>query len=339
MPPPELLIVGSGPIGIACGIEAARRGVPAVIVEKGALLNSICRFAPQLVFFSTARLLELADVPFVTSGPKPTRAEILQYYRRLVEHFDLDVRLHEPIQGVEALPGSGFRVRSTRETHAARFVVLAIGFYDLPNLLGIEGEDLPKVSHYYADPHPFFRRRVAVIGGQNSAVEAALELQRTGAVVTLIHRGPALGDGVKYWIRPDIENRIKEGSIGAFFNTTVVRITERSLVLRAPDGTVRELENDFVFALTGYHADRAFLERAGIHIDPETLKPRHDPRTMETNVPGLYVAGVAAGGREANKIFIENSRVHALMILDDVMQKRARVILTPAASGTPPPAP
>jgi thioredoxin reductase (NADPH) len=202
-------------------------------------------------------------------------------------------------------------------------VALAIGFYDHPNLLGIEGEDLPKVSHYYGDPHPHYRRNVAVIGGQNSAVEAALELRRAGARVTLIHRGPSLGSGVKYWLRPDIENRIKEGSIAAHFNTVVERIAGGSITLRNGSGERFDIENDFVFAMTGYHTDFQFLARTGIRLDPETLKPVHDPATMETNVPGLYIAGVAAGGRDANKIFIENSRVHATLILEDIARKLA----------------
>jgi thioredoxin reductase (NADPH) len=322
--PHDLLIVGSGPIGIACGIEAARRSIPAVILEKGCLLDSITRFAPQLVFFSTPELLELADVPFITAGPKPARTEILQYYRRLAEHFRLDVRVYEAAERIARLGNGRFEVRSSRgAVHSPQFVALAIGFYDHPNLLGIEGEDLPKVSHYYGDPHPHYRRKVAVIGGQNSAVEAALELYRVGAFVTLIHRGPGLGGGVKYWLRPDIENRIKEGSIAAHFNTVVERIDERSIVLRNGTEERFEIENDFVFAMTGYHADFDFLQRAGIRLDPETLKPAHDPSTMETNVPGLYIAGVAAGGRDANKIFIENSRIHARLILEDIGRKLA----------------
>ena len=322
LPSPELLIVGSGPIGIACGIEAARRGIPAVILEKGCLLDSITRFAPQLVFFSTPELLELADVPFITAGPKPTRGEILQYYRRLAEHFRLDVRTYEAAEHVARRSDGRFDVRSSRgASYSPRCVALAIGFYDHANLLGVEGEDLPKVSHYYGDPHPHYHRKVAVIGAQNSAVEAALELHRVGASVTLIHRGPALGSGVKYWLRPDIENRIKEGSIAAHFNTIVERISGESITLRNGGGERFEVANDFVFAMTGYHADFEFLERAGIRLDPETLKPAHDPATMETNVPGLYIAGVAAGGRDANKIFIENSRVHAKLILEDVARK------------------
>ena len=319
----DLLIVGSGPIGIACGIEAARRKVPAVILEKGCLLDSVTRFPPHLVFFSTPELLELADVPFITAGPKPTRGEILQYYRRLAEHFRLDVRVYESAERIARHDGR-FEVRSSRGAeYSPRFVTLAIGFYDHPNLLGIEGENLPKVSHYYGDPHPHYRRRVAVIGGQNSAVEAALELHRVGASVTLVHRGPALGSGVKYWLRPDIENRIKEGSIAAHFDTVVERIAEETITLRNGRGERFEIPNDFVFAMTGYHADFGFLERAGIRLDPGTLKPAHDPATMETNVPGLYIAGVAAGGRDANKIFIENSRVHARLILEDIERKLA----------------
>jgi len=321
----DLLIIGAGPIGIACGIEATLRGVPHIILEKGCLLDAIHRYPPQLVFFSTPELLELANVPFVTAGGKPTRSEVLHYYRRLTEHFRLNVSLYEAAERIERDPGRGFLVRTSRgRGHEARFVVIANGFYDHPNLMGIEGEDLPKVTHYYLDPHPFWRRKVAVIGAQNSAVEAALELWRSGAKVTLIHRGPGLGSGVKYWVRPDIENRIQEGSIQALFGVELERIRESSVVLRRTDGTRFEIENDFVFALTGYHPDREFLERAGVKIDPGSLRPVLDPATMETNVPGLYVAGVAAGGRDANRIFIENSRGHARLILEDVASKLAR---------------
>ena len=321
----DILIIGSGPIGIACGIEATRRGVSHLILDKGCLLDAIHRYPPQLVFFSTPELLEIADVPFVTAGGKPTRSEVIHYYRRLTEHFRLEVRLYEAAERIERDPGRGFRVRTSRGIeHEALSVVIATGFYDHPNLMGVEGENLPKVSHYYLDPHPFWRRKVAVIGAQNSAVEAALELWRNGAEVTLVHRGEGLGSGVKYWVRPDIENRIQEGSIRALFGVDVERILESSVVLRRGDGSRLEIENDFVFALTGYHPDREFLESAGVRIDPASLRPVLDPATMETNVPGLYVAGVAAGGRDANRIFIENSRIHAKLILEDVASKLAR---------------
>jgi len=319
--------VGAGPIGIASGIEAARRGYSHLILEKGCLTDAIYRFPPHLVFFSSPSLLELGGVPFVTSGQKATREEVLYYYRRLTEHFRLNLRLYEAAAAITAQNGPAqptplYEVRSNAgELYRAPFVILAIGFYDHPNLLGIPGEELPKVSHYYREAHPYFRQKVAVVGGQNSAVEAALELYRSGAEVTLIHRGPELGSGVKYWIRPDIDNRIKEGAIRAFFKSEVTRIEPGEIVVRGFDGAQAKLENDFVLALTGYHTDYSFLKSIGVQIDPETLKPTHDPSTMETNLPQVYVAGVAAGGKDANKIFIENSRVHAEMIFKDIETK------------------
>lgn len=326
----QVTIVGAGPIGIASGIEASKRGISHVILEKGCLTDAIYRFPPHLVFFSSPSLLELGGVPFVTADQKPTRAEVLYYYRRLAEHFRLNVRLYEAVEEVKAQNGARepapiYEVRSSSgEVYRAPFVILAIGFYDHPNLLRVPGEELPKVSHYYREAHPYFRQKVAVIGGQNSAVEAALELCRSGAEVTLIHRGPALGSGVKYWIRPDIDNRIKEGAVRAFFGAVVTRIEAKKIVIQRSDGAQESLDNDFVLALTGYHADDSFLEKVGVQIDPVSLKPRHDPGTMETNLPRVYVAGVAAGGKDANKIFIENSRVHAEMILKDIEGKLRR---------------
>lgn len=319
----ELLIIGGGPIGIACGVEATRRGVTHRVLEKGCLLGALFRMAPNTVFFSTAPLLEIGGVPLISQGHKPTRAELLQYYRRVAESFNLDVRVYEEALEVRRGPDGLFEV-PTRPgiVHRARAVVIATGYYDHPNLLGVPGEDLPKVSHYGLEPHPFYRRDVVVVGGQNSAVETALDLHRGGARVTLVHRGEALGRTVKYWLRPDMENRLREGSIAARFSSTLARIDERSVTLRGREGREEVLPNDFVFALTGYHADFAFLERAGVELDPETRKPRLSLETMESNVPGLYVAGVAAGGLEANSIFIENARVHATRIVEEVARRR-----------------
>lgn len=319
----DVLIVGGGPIGIACGIEATQRGISSVIVEKGCLLNSLYRSPPQVVFFSSPHLLELGGIPMVVSREKPTRAELLFYYRRLAEHFGLELCLYDKVESIDREPGGLFKIGTHRGgDHRARFVVLAIGCYDFPNLLNVPGEDLPKVSHYYTEPYPHYRRKVAVIGGQNSAVEAALQLYRNGAETTLVHRGRAVGKRVKYWIRPDIENRIKEGSIPAYFETTVERIDEKSISLRRKDGSTLELENDFVLALTGYHTDFGFLKHAGIDVDAETLKPRHDPETKETNVSDVYIAGVATGGRDSGSIFIENARIHAKQILEDIERKK-----------------
>lgn len=318
----DVVIIGAGPIGIACGIEASRRGIKAAIFDKGSLTDSIYRYPPQTVFFSSPRLLEIGEVPFVTAGAKSTRHEALQYYRRVVEHFELDVRTFERVEEIRGENTEEYIVRtSCNSVYEARFVVIATGYYDNPNLLGVPGEDLEKVTHYHRDPHPYYRKKVAVVGGQNSAVEAALDLFHHGAEVTLIHRRAALGDSVKYWLRPDIENRIQEGSIRGIFEAQVERIEENELVVRCPGGESIELENDFVFLMTGYHADFEFLESAGIVLDRESGKPVHDPATMETNLQGLYIAGVIAGGPESSRLFIENTRYHAKLIFQDIDRK------------------
>ncbi len=317
----ELIIVGAGPIGIACGVEASRAGLSHLLIEKGCLTNSIHRFAANLVFFSTPNLLEIGDVPFITAGPKPARGEVLLYYRRVAEHFRLNLRLYEKVLEVERDGKGGFVVASDQGRYAARRVVLAIGFYDHPNRLGVPGEELPKVSHFYREPHPYFRQKVAVIGGQNSAAEAALDLWRNGAEVTLIHRHEQLGSSLKYWIRPDLENRLREGSIKALFNAEVARIEAKSITVKNSGGQLATLENDFVFAMTGYHPDFEFLEKMGIRLESEKMKPALDPDTMETNVPGMYIAGVATGGKETGQIFIENGREHAKKIVRDILGK------------------
>jgi thioredoxin reductase (NADPH) len=329
----DLVIVGAGPIGIACGVEAVRAGLSHLLIEKGCLTSALYRFPSNVVFFSTANLLEIGDVPLVVAGAKPSRRELLIYYRRVAEHYRLSVRLYERVLDVAA-SGGGFEVRSDRARYRARQVVLANGFYDHPKLLGVPGEELPKVSHYYTEPYPYYRQRVAVVGAQNSAVEAALDLHRNGVQdLTLIHRGPGLGSAIKYWVRPDIENRIREGSIRALFDTDVVRIEESSIVLRRrlPGGDrIETLENDFVLAMTGYRSDLEFLVRLGIRLEGEKRRPVFDPETMETNVPGLFVAGVAAGGLDTNRIFIENGRVHAKVIASTIAGRGRR---PPATDG------
>ena len=316
----DVLIVGAGPIGIACGVEASQRALSHIILEKGCMTHAIYRFPISLVFFSTPELLEIGNLPFLVAGQKPTRVELLKYYKAVAEYFKLNVSLYEEVTDVRR-DGDVWVVHSKRNgNYRARFVVLAIGFYDHPNMLGVPGEDLPKVSHYYSEPHPYFRQKVAVIGAQNSAVEAALELYRYGADVTLIHRGAGIGRTVKYWIRPDIENRIKEGSIPAYFNSTVKEITEDHIVIRTPEGE-RTLENDAVLAMTGYHVNFDFLRKIGVELQGEKLRPAHNPETMETNLKNLYIAGVASGGLESNRIFIENGREHAKWIMRDVAAK------------------
>jgi thioredoxin reductase (NADPH) len=315
----EVLIVGAGPVGLACGIEAKRNGLSHLILEKGCLTNSIFHCPKNVRFFSTPDRLEIGEVPFIISEEKPARHEILNYYRRVCDHYDLRIHFDEKVDRIIASDGA-FQVISARQTYPARRVVLATGFYDKPNLLNVPGENLPKVSHYYTEPFPFYRRKVAVIGGKNSAAEAALDLYRHGAEVTLIHRGPEIGQSVKYWIRPDLINRIKEGRIKAFFNATVTRITEEAIFIKNETGVEQRLENDFVFAMTGYHPDFEFMQRAGIEIDEANRKASFNPETFETNVPGLYIAGVAAASKQGQNIFIENGREHVKKIVRHIKE-------------------
>jgi len=318
----DIVIVGAGPIGLACGIEAQRRQLSYVILEKGCLANAIFHFPKHMTFFSTPELVEIGDVPFVISAGKPTRQDALNYYRRVAVSYDLNVQLFERVAQIDKRE-SHFEITSAKAKYRAKSVVLALGFYDHPNLLNVPGEDLPKVSHYYTEPHPFYKRRVAIIGGKNSAVEAALELYRHGAEVTIIHRKPEIGQSVKYWILPDILNRIQEGGIRALLNSRVTRITPEEIFVQNGTGEAQALPNDFVFALTGYHPDYDFLRSMGIGIDEETGRPHHNPATFETNVPGLYIAGCLAAGKDANKIFIENGRLHAKDIVRDIAGRLA----------------
>lgn len=313
----DLIIIGSGPIGLACGIEAKKNGLSYLILEKGVLLDAVYRFPTNCIFFSTPELVEIGDIPFLTNGPKPTRTELLRYYTKVAEFYNLNFRLRTRVENVEKQDGI-FSVQTEKgEKITAKAVVLATGFFDHPNLLEVSGENMEKVSHYYTESHLYYRTKVAVIGGQNSAVEAALELYRAGAEVTLIHRQAQVGRSVKYWIQPDIENRIKEGSIPAYFNTVVQEIQPDKIVVKTEGGAPLELENDFVLAMTGYHPDFDLLRRAGVEIHKDGMIPVYDKQTMQTNVPGLYLAGVVAGGvRDANRIFIENGRVHAKYVVE-----------------------
>ncbi len=324
--PIDLLVVGAGPIGISCGVAAQRAGLSTLLIDKGTVADALCHYPPNLVWFSTPELLEIADVPLVCSGAKPTGPELIRYYRRVAEHHALPMRLYEKVNAIERAPPSAgddpdaarFVVVTTKSRYRVRSVVLATGFFDFPNRLHVEGEELPKVTHYYRGPLPYYGQRVLVIGGGNSAVEAALELYRNGAAdVTLVHRGTELKRGIKYWVRPDIDNRIREGSIRAHFETRVVRIEEERVHLES-SGRAFAIENDFVLALTGYHADFGLLERAGVELVGAESRPRLDPETMETNVPGLYCAGVVIGGRDTGSIFIENSREHGERIASHV---------------------
>ena len=319
--PFDVLVVGAGPVGLACALEASRQGLSHVVLEKGSLLNTLVRWPTFTVFFSTPELLEIGGVPFVTAATKPTRREGLVYYRKVAERAGLNLRLSERVLNIER--GSGFfTVATPKSRHRARKVILATGFYDNPNRLGVSGEDLPKVSHYYTEPFRHAGTDVLVVGGKNSAVEAALDLHRNGARVTMAVRKPAFGKSVKYWLLPDIQNRVKEGSIRAFFETTVEAIAPSSVRMKTAGEDV-EIPNDFVFALTGYHPDFDFLKNAGIAVTEE-LQVVHDPDTMETNVPGLYVAGVVAAGVEIGKLFIENGRVHAVQIVKHILDVEGR---------------
>jgi thioredoxin reductase (NADPH) len=319
-----VLVIGAGPTGMACAIEAQRAGFRSVLVDKGCLCNSLFHYPSHMTFFTTSELLEIGDMPFPSPNAKPTRNEALEYYRKVAMHYKLDVRAY---QRVEQVTGEDlrFEVRTRdafeRETvYATRKVVVATGYYDLPNLMNIPGENLAKVLHYYNDPHPYYGQDVLVIGGKNSAAIAALELWRHGARVTLVHRGPAMHRHVKYWILPDIENRIKNGEIAAYFNTSVTRIDADSVTLATPQGE-RELKNDAVLAMTGYRPDFEFLESLGVEIEGEYRCPKCDPRSLESNVPGIYLAGVIIAGDRTNEIFIENGRFHGRQIAEDLKQK------------------
>jgi len=326
----DLLVVGAGPAGLAVAISATEAGVSCEVVEKGVLVNAIFNFPQGMTFFTTPELLEIGGLPFITPYAKPTKLEALRYYRRVVDTFDLQVALGETITEVSK-ETDGFRVtslvsgpggpRATEErTRRAKNVVFATGYYDYPNRLGVPGEDLPHVTHYYDDPHPFYRKRVVVVGGKNSAAIAALELYRAGATVTLVHRRDALSEKIKYWIRPDILNRIKEGSVAACLDTTVVEIKPRVVVVEGPGGR-EELPADSVFLLTGYYPEPSLLRQLGVRVDDETLKPEHDPGTFETNVPGIYVAGSIVSGRNTGRIFIETGRFHGSSIVKAIVAK------------------
>lgn len=313
----DVIIIGAGPIGLACGIEAKKAGLEYLIIEKGCLVNSLYNYPLNMMFFSTSERLEIGNVPFISHQPKPNRFEALEYYRRVCSSWELDVRLYERVERVEK-KADIFEVETIKGKYRSRAVVLALGFYDLPFLLNVPGEDLPKVKHYYDEPHPYYLQRVVVVGAANSAVDVALETYRKGAEVTMVIRESGIRDTVKYWVRPDIENRIKEGSIKAYFNSQVLRITPETVVIRTPEGEVT-IENDFVMAMTGYQPPFEFMERCGVQFqNDEFHTPVYDEATMETNVPGLYLAGVVCGGLKTNKWFIENSRVHAEVIMNNL---------------------
>jgi thioredoxin reductase (NADPH) len=319
----DVIIVGGGPIGLACAIEAKRAGMSYVIIEKGALVNSLYNYPLNMTFFSTSDRLEIGDVPFISHGPKPNRTEALEYFRRVAMAHALNIKLYEAVERITK-SGDSFHVVTSKEKYTGKNVVLALGFYDRPYLLNIPGEDLPKVKHYYNEPHPYFAQRLVVVGAANSAVDVALETYRKGADVTMVIRESELSKSVKYWVKPDMENRIKEGSVKAYFNSTVKEITEHYVMISTPDGIVT-VGNDWVLAMTGYQPPFDFMESMGIRFgDDADHTPVYDDVTMETNVPGIYLAGVVCGGLRTNKWFIENSRVHAEMIVRAIRQASDR---------------
>jgi thioredoxin reductase (NADPH) len=345
----DALIIGAGPTGLACAIEARRAGFSVVSVDKGCLCNSLYNYPTNMTYFTTPELLEIGDIPFVSSQQKPSRLESLEYYRKVAEFYSLDVRQYHTVTRIEGADGA-FLVHCEDSLarpvqFLARKIVIASGYYDLPNRLNVPGEDLAKVMHYYREPHPFYNSDVVVVGAKNSAAIAALELWRHGARVTLVHRGAAVSPNVKYWIKPDLENRIKNSEIAAYFNTSLREITPDSVVLATPQGEVR-LKNDFVLAMTGYHPDFNFLRSVGIELLEPASKPVVNLQTLESNVPGVYLAGVIIAGMNTNEIFIENGRFHGRQIAQDLLRKLGGPTTDPwerestqkAASSAAPPA-
>lgn len=316
------IIIGAGPIGLTCGIEAVKKNISYLIIEKGCIVNSVFNYPVNMTFFSTSDRLEIGGVPFVSHGDKPTRREALEYYRRVVDAWKLKINTYEKVFSIEKKENQ-FIIFTSKSVYKSDNLIISTGFFDYPNLLNVPGEDLSKVFHYFKEAHPYAYKKVAVIGAGNSAVDVALETYRRGAEVTMIIREDKLKDSVKYWVKPDIENRIKEGSIKAFFNSTVEEIKEEEIIINSPEG-IKSIPNDFVFAMTGYHPDYDFLSKAGIRFTSDESKvPIFNPDTFETNVERLFLAGVVCGGMETNKWFIENSRDHAEKIFNYITSKKS----------------
>ncbi len=321
----DIIIVGGGPIGISCGLAAKKAGLSYLILEKGCLVNSLYNYPLNMTFFSTSEKIEIGGIPFVSNNIKPTRNEALEYYRRVAVSNRLDIHLQEPVTAVRGAENGGFEVETPRQKYTAGNLIIATGFYDIPVNLQIPGENLPKVTHYYKEPHFYAMEKVVVVGASNSAVDAALETLRKGAEVTMIVRGPAIGNRVKYWVKPDIENRIKEGSVKAYFNSTLKEIREREVDIDTPDGVIT-IPNDYVIALTGYQPNFSFLQQLGIQLSPDEKKePSYNPDTMETNIGHIYLAGVVCGGMNTHLWFIENSRDHADKIISSILHQKALV--------------
>jgi thioredoxin reductase (NADPH) len=319
-----VIVIGAGPTGLACAIEAKRAGLRPLVIDKGCLCNSLYHYPTNMQFFTTPERMEIGDIPMTISDTKPTRVEALKYYRKTVEHYGIETRLYERVDRTEGRDGN-FTVHTmdeyeTLHQYHGRKIIIATGYYDLPNRLGVPGEDLPHVSHYFTDPHPYWQKDVVVIGGKNSAAEAALDLFRGGARVTLVHRGTEMGKSLKYWVKPDIENRIRAGEVTALFKTHVVCFEPGKVIVKN-SGAERALPAEHAFAMTGYHPDFTFLEQQGIRLDPETRRPASNPETLETNVPGIHIAGVVVGGMNTSEIFIENGRFHGKEIIAAITGK------------------
>lgn len=322
-----LIIVGGGPIGIACALEAKKHAIDYLIIERGTLVNSLYNYPVNMTFFSTSERLEIGNVPFVSNNAKPTRSEALEYYRRVAKDNHIHIHLFEEVKDIKKAEAQNsksrieYSITTNKSVYTALFIILCTGFYDIPYLLNVPGEGLPKVKHYYKDPHFYAFQKVLVVGAQNSAVDAALETWRKGANVTLVIRGPEIGRRVKYWVKPDIENRIKEGSIKAYFNSSVKEIREKEVDIQTPDGMIT-LENDWVLSMTGYQPDLPFLKKTGIELcDDEVYKPVYNEETHESNRENIYLAGVICGGLNTHRLFIENSREHAEKIMEDIAKR------------------
>ena len=318
----DVIIIGAGPIGLACGVEAQKKGLKYTIFDKGTLVNSLYHYPLNMTFFSTSNKLEIGDIPFISHNPKPTRAEALEYYRRVTSHWKLNLNLYEGIENTDTHP-KYFKVTTTKDHYKSKNIIVASGFYDRPFLLNVPGENLDKVRHYYKEPHPYFAMDIVVIGGANSAVDAALEIHRKGAKsVTMIIREKTVGENVKYWARPDIINRIKEGSIKAYFQSDITLINPTSVEFKDPNGT-HKIPNDFVLAMTGYQPNFELLENLNIRFEKDAFRtPKYSKTTMESTAKGVYLAGVVCGGYKTNKWFIENSRDHAKKVMEHIHQKQ-----------------
>ncbi len=317
----DIIIIGGGPIGLACALEAKKAKLSYLIIEKGTLVNSIYNYPTNMTFFSTSERLEIGNIPFVSNNAKPTRPEALEYYRRVAVSNNLMIRLFEEVKSIKKIK-SIFNLTTSKSSYRCKNIIIATGFYDIPYLLKVPGEELPKVKHYYDDPHFFAFQHIAVVGASNSAVDAALETWRKGAIVTMIIRGPEVGKRVKYWVRPDIENRIAEGSIKAYYNSTIKEIKKEKISIQTPEGII-SIKNDWVLAMTGYQPNLSFLKKSGIQLSKDEIrKPSYDEKTQETNVKGIYIAGVICGGMNTHRLFIENSRVHARQIIKAIRKKK-----------------